>query len=153
MKSSSQDETHQSLSNIDKERKNSIMQKRTLLEHLEPISDGITDQIPKLPKSRSFDEKNDHQKMGDIENSLVHSWSYCLSDSERLNCELEMSTTAEEFFKGGDHAIITELLNEILDNVCGPEETSNKQVSSKLFMLLFDVILGFIYLVICRFNF
>lgn len=116
----------------------SLDKKRTLLDHLEPISDGISDKTAqpgiKIPKSHSFDEKNDHQKLDDIENSLVHSWSYCLSDSEKLNCELELSTAAEEFFKGDDQAIIAELLNEILDNVCGPEETPNKTSSSKNFI-------------------
>ncbi|KAF5280713.1 hypothetical protein FQR65_LT15003 [Abscondita terminalis] len=112
---------------VDKEKPNGV-QKLAILDHIEPITDGISDkhvEHGKMRKSRSFDEKND-QKLEEIENNLVHSWSYCLSDSEKLNCELEMSTAAEEFFKGGDHAIISELLNEVLDNVC-PEEASTKQ--------------------------
>ncbi|XP_031358362.1 protein dopey-1 homolog isoform X3 [Photinus pyralis] len=94
-------------------------------------ADGISDKqtdLLKMRKSRSFDETND-KKLEDIENNLVHSWSYCLSDSERLNCEMELSTTAEEFFHGGDHAIISELVNDIITNVCladgGVDEQTN----------------------------
>ncbi|XP_025836860.1 protein dopey-1 homolog isoform X2 [Agrilus planipennis] len=77
----------------------------------------------KLPKSHSLDEKIDAEKEQELENgALVHSWSYCLSDSDKFDCELEISTTAEEFFKTSDRAIVTELLNEILDRVC-PSET------------------------------
>lgn len=72
-------------------------------------------------------------QVDNIENSLVHSWSYCLSDSERLNCELEFSTPAEEYFKSGDGAIITELINEILDSVCGPLPSAQKSGVSKTF--------------------
>lgn len=100
--------------------------KRNILEHLEPISDGIKTEKPpvengiKLPKSQSFDEKCNCEKIEDLQNgSLVHSWSYCISDSDNLNAELEISTSAEEFFKGDDHAIVYEVLNDIVNKVCG----------------------------------
>lgn len=107
--------------------KTSETAKRNLLEHLEPISDGIkTDPVEngvKLPKSQSFDEKSNCEKVEDLQNgALVHSWSYCISDSDNLNAELEISTSAEDFFKGGDHAIVSEVLNEIVNRVCGGVE-------------------------------
>lgn len=102
--------------------RNTESTRKTLLEHIEPISDGIkADQTneAKLLKSHSFDEKVNCEKISDIENcSLVHSWSYCISDSDNLNAELEISTSAEEFFKGGDHTIVSEVLNEIINKVC-----------------------------------
>lgn len=100
--------------------KTSETTKRNLLEHLEPISDGIvTDKVEKFPKSQSFDDKSNCEKIEDLQNgSLVHSWSYCISDSDNLNAELEISTSAEDFFKGGDHAIVFEILNDIVNRVC-----------------------------------
>lgn len=97
--------------------------KRNLLEHLEPISDGIKAHPAEngvvLGKSQSFDEKSNTGKVEDLQNgSLVHSWSYCMSDSDNLNAELEISTSAEDFFKGGDHAIVEEVLNDIISRVC-----------------------------------
>lgn len=103
--------------------------KKNILEHLEPISDGIAAQDVaengiKMAKSLSFDEKNKSEKLANIEGaSLVHSWSYCVSDSDNLNAELELSVSAEEFFSNGaDHAIVAEVLNEILNNVCNTVE-------------------------------
>lgn len=100
--------------------KTSESAKRNILEHLEPISDGIkTENGAKVPKSQSFDDKSNCEKIEDLQNgSLVHSWSYCISDSDNLNAELEISTSAEDFFKGGDHAIVSEVLNEIVNRVC-----------------------------------
>ncbi|KAF7267207.1 protein DOP1 homolog [Rhynchophorus ferrugineus] len=97
--------------------------KKALLESMEPISDGI--KAVKLSKSRSFDEKS-NIKADDIENSLVQSWSYCISDSANLHCELEISRSAEEFFKGKDeeHAIVSSILNQILDEVCKEHKTN-----------------------------
>ncbi|KAL1518230.1 hypothetical protein ABEB36_001886 [Hypothenemus hampei] len=71
----------------------------------------------KLPKSRSFDEKT---VIKPEENALVQSWSYCISDSSNLHGELELSRSAEDFFKGKDeeYAIVTGILNKILDDVC-----------------------------------
>ncbi|KYB28372.1 protein dopey-1 homolog isoform X2 [Tribolium castaneum] len=95
-----------------------------LLESIEPISDGIKDDslvngvTTKIPKSQSFDEKCCNGKSDEMENSLVHSWSYCISDSDNLNAELEISTSAEEFFNKSDNAVVTEILNEVLDKVC-----------------------------------
>lgn len=101
--------------------------KRNILEHIEPISDGIkTENGVKLPKSQSFDEKSNCEKIEDLQNgSLVHSWSYCISDSDNLNAELEISTSAEDFFKGGDHAIVSEVLNEIVNRVCDAIERNS----------------------------
>lgn len=98
--------------------------KRNILEHLETISDGIKTQITengiKVPKSQSFDEKTNCEKVEDLQNgALVHSWSYCISDSDNLNAELEISTSAEDFFKGDDHAIVLEVLTDIINRVCG----------------------------------
>ncbi|XP_066256222.1 protein dopey-1 homolog isoform X2 [Euwallacea similis] len=89
--------------------------KKALLESMEPISNGIKNL--KLPKSRSFDEKSNIQPE---ESSLVQSWSYCISDSSNLHGELELSKSAEEFFKGKDeeYAIVTGILNKIIDEVC-----------------------------------
>ncbi|XP_048525451.1 protein dopey-1 homolog, partial [Dendroctonus ponderosae] len=89
--------------------------KKALLESMEPISNGI--KTVKLPKSRSFDEKSNIKP---DENSLVQSWSYCISDSANLHGELELSKSAEEFFRGKDkeYAIVTGILNKILDDVC-----------------------------------
>lgn len=110
--------------------------KRNILERLEPISDGIKTQIAKeddtkLPKSQSFDEKTNCEKMEDLQNgALVHSWSYCISDSDNFNAELEISTSAEEFFKGGDNAIVLEVLNDIINKVCC--EVDNVDSSAKM---------------------
>lgn len=105
--------------------------KKHLLEHLEPISDGIKAQNGvKLPKSQSFDEKNHSEKAAHIDDaSLVHSWSYCISDSENLNAELELSISAEEFFNDANHAIVIEVLNDILDNVCNEVEKNSPRPS------------------------
>lgn len=95
-----------------------------LLESIEPISDGIKDDslingnVAKIPKSQSFDEKCCNGKSDEMESSLVHSWSYCISDSDNLNAELEISTSAEEFFNKSDNTVVTEILNEVLDKVC-----------------------------------
>ncbi|KAJ8938330.1 hypothetical protein NQ318_007043 [Aromia moschata] len=100
---------------------------KALLESMEPISDGIkahsvNGNVPlgKIPKSHSFDEKINNIKANDIENSLVQSWSYCISDSSNLHCELELSKSAEDFFKNKceEHEIVTSILNNILDRVC-----------------------------------
>lgn len=113
---------------------NSLSSKK-LLEKFEPISDGIKDEeltscsgVAKssLPKSHSFDEKyrchNGEARIGsDLENlSLVHSWSYCMSDSDNLNAELELSASAEDFFKSQSDiiTIVTEIVNDIVDKVC-----------------------------------
>lgn len=104
---------------------------KALLESMEPISDGIKAQavngninFGKIPKSHSFDEKINNIKSSDMENSLVQSWSYCISDSANLNCELELSKSAEEFFKGKseEYAVVTDILNNIIDNVCAKVE-------------------------------
>ncbi|XP_074025764.1 protein DOP1 homolog isoform X2 [Leptinotarsa decemlineata] len=100
-----------------------------LLESIEPISDGFkADAInghligSKIPKSQSFDEKIGTSKSTDIESSLVQSWSYCISDSASLHatCELELSKSAEEFFKvkNEDRAVVNDILNTIIDKVC-----------------------------------
>nr|CAI5827121.1 unnamed protein product [Callosobruchus analis] len=96
---------------------------KSLLESMEPISDGIKAQplngtVPKIPKSFSFDEKLGMEKT--TESSLVQSWSYCISDSANLNCELEISKSAEEFFrgKGEEEAMAIDILNSIIDRVC-----------------------------------
>lgn len=100
---------------------------KSLLESIEPISDGIkaetaNDVILKIPKSHSFDEKMAIDKNSDIENNLVQSWSYCISDSANLhaNCELELSKSAEDFFRGKneEYAVVTDILNFIIDKVC-----------------------------------
>ncbi|CAH1968105.1 unnamed protein product [Acanthoscelides obtectus] len=95
---------------------------KSLLESMEPISDGIKAQpvngtLSKIPKSFSFDEKLGMEKT--TESSLVQSWSYCISDSANLNCELEISKSAEEFFRGRgeEEAIATDILNSIIDKV------------------------------------
>lgn len=73
-----------------------------------------------IPKSISFDEKSTEKP--DLL-TLVHSWSYCISDSDKDNyAELELSTAAEEFFKDKNYAIVYEILNEIVDNVCKEAE-------------------------------
>nr|XP_022916081.1 protein dopey-1 homolog isoform X1 [Onthophagus taurus] len=97
---------------------------KNILEHIETISNGVKDSKPtnKLSKSQSFDEKA-NEKLVEIENlSLVHSWSYSISDSDNLNAELEMSTSAEDFFKDSDNKVVKDVLNEILIKVCGEEE-------------------------------
>ncbi|RZC43189.1 dopey-1 -like protein, partial [Asbolus verrucosus] len=104
-----------------------------LLESIEPISDGIKDEnlngnVVKIPKSQSFDEKCCNGRNDDIENSLVHSWSYCISDSDNLNAELEISTSAEEFFKRNDNVIVTDIMNEILDKVCNIIDNNSQAV-------------------------
>lgn len=78
----------------------------------------------KITKSISFDDKP-NEKMDHL--SLVHSWSYCISDSDKENYgELEISTSAEEFFKDKNRIVVMELLNEIIDSVCKEAEQSNK---------------------------
>lgn len=79
----------------------------------------------KISKSISFDE-HPNEKLEHL--SLVHSWSYCISDSDKDNyTELELSTSAEEFFRDKNRAIVWEILNEIIDNVCKEaEELPNK---------------------------
>lgn len=99
-----------------------------LFESIEPIEDGIANCPPKkLPKSQSFDEKICQN--GDLgENmSLVHSWSYCLSDSDVHKDELESSISAEEFFKNDGEIIVCDVLNDILDSVLSKtsERSSN----------------------------
>lgn len=105
------------------------------LEQIEPILDGITDPEVKqneekivktrLVKSYSLEEKNGSEKSDCFENpGLVHSWSYSVSDSEKIDTELEMSTTAEEFFTHPRH-IITDILDEIIDVVCQKFEEKN----------------------------
>lgn len=84
---------------------------KKILEKIEPIEDGVKDKNldPKIPKSRSFDEKTSMENASEQGNSLVHSWSYCLSDSENLHAELEMSTSAEDFFKTSDKMVVAEV--------------------------------------------
>ncbi|CAG9763113.1 unnamed protein product [Ceutorhynchus assimilis] len=96
--------------------------KKALLESMEPISNGIKE--VKLPKSHSFDEKS-NAKCCD-ENSLVQSWSYCISDSANLHGELEISKSAEEFFKGRDEelAIVSSILEKLIEDVC--QQTSHR---------------------------
>ncbi|KAJ8919768.1 hypothetical protein NQ315_006297 [Exocentrus adspersus] len=95
---------------------------KALLESIEPISDGIKAHVPngRILKSHSFDEKINNIKTTDMESSLVQSWSYCISDSGNLNCELELSKSAEDFFKNKheEHAVVTDILNSIIDRVC-----------------------------------
>lgn len=93
--------------------------KKTLLESMEPISNGI--KALKIPKSHSFDEKSNIKPE---ESSLVQSWSYCISDSSNLHGELELSKSAEEYFKGKDkeYALVTDILNKIIDEVCKRED-------------------------------
>ncbi|XP_045463500.1 protein dopey-1 homolog isoform X2 [Harmonia axyridis] len=94
---------------------------KKILEKIEPIEDGVKDKFvdPKLPKSRSFDEKSaSMENASEQGNSLVHSWSYCLSDSENLHAELELSTSAEDFFKTSDKTVIAEIMLDLLDRVC-----------------------------------
>ncbi|KAL3284354.1 hypothetical protein HHI36_018518 [Cryptolaemus montrouzieri] len=93
---------------------------KKLLESIEPIEDGLKDKLieTKIQKSQSFDEKRTGiDNDGEASNSLVHSWSYCLSDSDNLHAELEISTSAEEFFKSSDKAVISEIIAELLDRV------------------------------------
>lgn len=88
----------------------------------------------KIPKSISFDDDNMNDKMID-HLSLVHSWSYCISDSDKDNnyAELELSTSAVDFFKDKNrNAIVLEVLNDIIDNVCRDvEESSNNNNLNK----------------------
>lgn len=104
------------------------------LEQIEPIADGISDvsgeyggkkgmNVGRLSKSQSLEEKSDHEKLDSYENAgLVHSWSYCMSDSEKVSTELEISTAAEEFFKESQ-IIASEIMEDILDKVyCIKEE-------------------------------
>ncbi|KAK9882131.1 hypothetical protein WA026_018972 [Henosepilachna vigintioctopunctata] len=94
---------------------------KKLIESIEHIEDGIKDKgiEPKIPKSKSFDENcSTMNNPAEQSHSLVHSWSYCLSDSENLHAELELSTSAEEFFKNNDKCVVSELITELLDRVC-----------------------------------
>lgn len=110
-----------------------------ILERIEPISDGIvaTEVTPlimaKIPKSHSFDEKRCTSNKDEMESSLVHSWSYCISDSDHLNAEheLEISTSAEEFFNRNDNAIVTEIISEIIDKVCGVVDDGGPQAVNR----------------------
>lgn len=97
--------------------------KKALLESMEPISNGI--KALNIPKSHSFDEKSNIKPE---ESSLVQSWSYCISDSSNLHGELELSKSAEEYFKGKDkeYALVTDILNKIIDEVCRREETPGR---------------------------
>lgn len=113
--------------------------RKSILEHIEPISDGLKDPKPpetcKLAKSQSFDEKS-NEKLIRMENlSLVHSWSYSMSDSENLHAELELSTSAEDFFSGSDNIIVREILEEIIDKVCsstnGEQDKTLKSTDSE----------------------
>ncbi|KAG5900653.1 hypothetical protein JTB14_005924 [Gonioctena quinquepunctata] len=104
-----------------------------LLENMEPISDGIKAEalngFVKIPKSQSFDEKIGNAKTTDIESSLVQSWSYCISDSASLNaaCELELSKSAEDFFKGKneERIVVNDILNAIIDRVCSETDETD----------------------------
>ncbi|XP_072393465.1 protein DOP1 homolog isoform X2 [Diabrotica undecimpunctata] len=101
---------------------------RLILESIEPIADGVMVEavndgvtVAKIPKSQSFDEQINVAKTTDMESTLVQSWSYCISDSDNLHasCELEISKSAEDFFRKNEEKIIVgEILNEIIDRVC-----------------------------------
>lgn len=97
---------------------------KTLLDSLEPISDGIkTEKINGakiISKSHSFDEKISSSTSKVEENSLVQSWSYCISDSANLhnNCELEISKSAEDFFSSDVNAIVKSIINDVVNKVC-----------------------------------
>lgn len=79
-------------------------------KHLEPSLNNVAPvkNSSKLYKSQSFDEKISASKESDHV-SLVHSWSYSISDSDNLNAELELSTTAEDYFKGEDQFVVQEV--------------------------------------------
>ncbi|CAH0546183.1 unnamed protein product [Brassicogethes aeneus] len=102
-------------------------------ESMEPISEGIItvdNKANKITKSRSFDEKSIQIKDENLENSLVHSWSYCISDSDNLNGELEFSRSAEEFFKGGDSQVVCEIINELINKVCAELDEDDVDVDA-----------------------
>lgn len=105
------------------------------LEQIEPILDGITDVTrnetqprnikTKMIKSHSLEEKGDNEK-GEYENNgLVHSWSYSLTDSEKIDADLEFSTAADEFFTDPVH-IVTDILDDVIEEVCAKHEEKNK---------------------------
>ncbi|CAG9833682.1 unnamed protein product [Diabrotica balteata] len=104
---------------------------RLILESIEPIADGVMVEavndgvtVAKIPKSQSFDEQINVAKTTDMESTLVQSWSYCISDSDNLHasCELEISKSAEDFFRKNEEKIIVgEILNEIIDRVCSED--------------------------------
>lgn len=113
------------------------------LEQIEPILDGISDIAPKdeenkpiikpgkLTKSHSLEEKGDNEKIESYENGgLVHSWSYSMSDSEKLDADLEISTAADEFFTDPLH-IITDILDDIIEDVCATHEEKNNNNNPK----------------------
>lgn len=114
------------------------------LEQIEPISDGIIDvsnefgagkrveiNISKLSKSHSLEEKSDHEKVETFEaTGLVHSWSYSMSDSEKISSELEISTAADEFFKDSQ-IIATEIMEDILDKVYNIKEEKRVENENK----------------------
>lgn len=122
------------------------------LEQIETISDGITEPLLKdeekrpdnklgrFTKSYSLEEKGENEKMNGFENSgLVHSWSYTISDSEKLDTEFEISTTAEEFFTDPTH-VVTDIIEELIEKVCSvknskiidkKEVTKQKNFSTK----------------------
>ncbi|XP_056647831.1 protein dopey-1 homolog [Diorhabda sublineata] len=101
---------------------------KLLLESIEPIADGVIIEaindnvnVAKMSKSHSFDDQINITKTTDIENTLVQSWSYCISESDNLhaNFELEISKSAEEFFrKNEEKSIVTDIINDIVDRVC-----------------------------------
>lgn len=112
------------------------------LEQIEPIADGIIDSdlaggkkveinIAKLSKSHSLEEKSDHEKVETFEaTGLVHSWSYSMSDSEKISSELEISTAADEFFKDSQ-IIATEIMEDILDKVYNIKEEKRVENENK----------------------
>lgn len=137
---------------------------KSLFESIEPISDGIkaeimNESVSKLPKSHSFDEKMTVDKNGDIEKNLVQSWSYCISDSANIhtNCELELSKSAEDFFKGKseEYAVVTDILNYILDKVCShvsdvpPQRPTDLDLKAKMNQYSKNVVLFPIHSHLC----
>lgn len=138
---------------------------KLLLESIEPISDGIKAEtmnenlLLKIPKSHSFDDKIAVDKNGDIENSLVQSWSYCISDSANLhaNCELELSKSAEDFFrgKGEEYAVVTDILSDIIDKVCSqvsdvpPQRPTDLDLKAKINQYSKNVVLFPIHSHLC----
>lgn len=113
------------------------------LETIEPIADGISDvskdftgkkveiNITRLSKSHSLEEKSDHEKIDGYETTgLVHSWSYSMSDSEKISTELEISTTAEEFFKESQ-IIASEIMEDLLDKVYHIKEEKRVENENK----------------------
>ncbi|CAG9856404.1 unnamed protein product [Phyllotreta striolata] len=117
---------------------------KVLLDSIEPITDGliveaVNDNLnfSKIPKSHSFDDQINFAK----ENNLVQSWSYCISDSDNLHghCELELSKSAEDFFRRNEEKyIVGEILSEIIDKVIedvedGPARPTDLDLKSKIY--------------------